>query len=332
MRKDILIDSRYQRPSQRQLIQRESSIQEKGLTDQLHNLQLQQSTLSAAKQTARQTTRTLDRKSHDLQTSLDSISIDEDDLAILKTQIIDTTTSLTTAQEDFATKAHDTQISDIEIRISTVDKDINAIQTELTSSSAQSEFRAKIDVLKGDLSKKKQSQKTLIAANADRFKNLVGTELTPATVDSQINVLLRRKQEDLEEAERISDNLAREITQFDAKQTNTKELLRDKRKEKNEAYGKVMVELEDKIEDFPRDVDLWEVEVANFKELVLSGGGADLGNYRRSNKLVGFWARFWFRRNRIIVVVCVCGMLMSMSCRILLPEYTPSPPSASVWC
>jgi hypothetical protein len=295
------------------------------LTDQLHDLQLQQSTLSAAKQTARQTTRTLDRKSHDLQTSLDSISIDEEDLTILKRQIADTTTSLSTAQEEFTHKSHDTQISHIEVKISTVDEDIKTIQTELTSTSAQSEFRAKIDVLKTDLAKKSQSQKTLMAANAERFKGLVWVELTSASVDSQINVLLRGKQEDLEEAERFADNLAREITQFDAKQTNTKELLRDKRKEKNEAYGKVMRELEEKIEDFPREVKVWEKEVVDFRELVLWRERADLGNYLRSSILVGFSGRCWFRRRRNMFVVCVCGMLVNLSCRSLLREYTPFP-------
>lgn len=238
------------------------------MTDQLHDLQLEQSTLSQQKQLARQTVRTLDRKITDLQNSLDSITVDEQELPLLKTSIQDINTSLAACQEEYTQKSYDTQISNLEMQISRVDEDIKTIQTELTSTSSQSEFRVKIDVLKTDLTKKTQIQKTLITTHAERFQNIVGTNLTPATVDSQINVLLRRKTEELEDAERISEGLAREITQWDAKQITCKEQLRDKRKEKNEAYSKVMAEVEDKVEDFPRDIQLWEDEVVKIREYV----------------------------------------------------------------
>jgi hypothetical protein len=236
------------------------------LTDQLHDLQLEQSTLSQQKQLARQTVRTLDRKNTDLQNSLDSITVDKDELSLNKTTIQEIEASLAACQDEYTQKSYDTQISNLEIQISRVDEDIKTIQTELTSTSAQSEFRVKIDVLKTDHAKKTQVQKTLIATHAERFKSLVGTDLTPTTVDSQINVLLRRKTEDLEDAERFSEGLAREITQWDAKQITCKEQLRDKRKEKNEAYSKVMAQVEDKVEDFPREVQLWEDEVVKIRE------------------------------------------------------------------
>ena len=239
------------------------------MTDQLHNLSLQQSTLSQQKETARQTIRTLDRKIQDLQNSLDSISIGDDDLAILKSSIQETVTTISTAQDEFTQKSWDTQISDIEIKISRVDEDIKSIQTELTNTSAQSEFRAKIDVLKNDAAKKSQAQKTLIAANAQKFKAVVGTDLSASTLDSQINVLLRRKTEDLEEAERVADGIAREITQLEAKQNTCKEQLRDKRKEKNEAHAKLIPEVEQEIDEFPGLIKSWEENVLQLREYIL---------------------------------------------------------------
>ena len=168
-------------------------------------------------------------------------------------------------QEEFTQKAWDNKISSIEFQISAVDEEFRQIQQELTSTSAQSEFRAKIDVLKGDLAKKTQSQNTLMSSHAERFKKLMGTDLTATTVDSQINVLLRRKTDDLEEAERLLEGATKETTQYEAKITASKEQLRDKRKEKNEAYSKVMEVCEEGIDDFPEVVRRCEEDVAEIK-------------------------------------------------------------------
>jgi chromosome segregation ATPase len=231
------------------------------LTDQLQGLNVQQSTLNAQKQTARQTMRTLERKINDLQSSLESLSVDEADLTILKSQMQDSNTALQTAQEEFTRMAWDTKISEFEMKISRVDEELKAVQTELTSTSAQGEFRAKIDVLKADLTKKTNAQRVIISANAERFKELIGTELTPAAVDSQINVFIRRKTEDFEEAERVLEGTTKEITQLEAKLNTCKEQLRDKRKERTQAHSKVMEVCDDTIDDFPRLLQDWEGNV-----------------------------------------------------------------------
>ena len=177
----------------------------------------------------------------------------------------ETSTALESAQDEFTQKSWDNKISSIEIQISTIEEELRNIQTELTSTSAQSEFRAKIDVLKADLAKKTQTRSLAISSNAERFKNLVGAELTATTVDSQINVLLRRKADDLEDAERLLDGAAKEIAQYEAKVTTSKEQLRDKRKEKNEAYSKVMEICEVEIDEFPDLVKRLEDEVGSMK-------------------------------------------------------------------
>ena len=84
-------------------------------------------------------------------------------------------------------------------------------------------------------------------------------------MDSQINVLLRRKADDLEDAERVLEGTAKEITQYEAKLTTSKEQLRDKRKEKNEAYSKVMEICEVEIDEFPDIVKRLEEEVGSMK-------------------------------------------------------------------
>ena len=236
------------------------------MTDQLHSLSVQQSTLSAQKQSARQSVRTIERKIADLQNSLDSLSVEEEDLAILKTSMQETTSALQSAQDEFTQKAWDQRISEIELKISQIDEDIKTVQIELTSTSAQSEFRAKLGVLNADLSKKIQARNLVISSNEDRFKDLMGQPLHVGTVDSQINVIYRRKQEDLEEAERILDGTAKETTQYEAKLNTCKEQLRDKKREKNEAYAKVMEICEDKIDDFPDILKSYEDTVSEIKK------------------------------------------------------------------
>ena len=247
--------------------QRNSAGQERALLDQINDLNLQQSSLSAKRQSARQTIRTFESKIADLQNSLDSLSVDEADLAVLKTSMEETTSALQTAQDEFAQKAWDTKLANLDVQISTVEEGLKAVQTELTSASAQNEFRAKLDVLRNDLSKKTQSRSILISSHAERFKKLVGIDLTDASQESQINVLLRRKADDLEEAERLLEGTAKEITQLEAKLNACKEQLRDKRKERNEAYAKVMGAAEDlnTIDEFPKVTKSCEDQVANVR-------------------------------------------------------------------
>jgi len=240
-------------------------MQEKGLMDQIHELTFQQSTLSAQKQTSRQTIRSLNSKIEDLQNPLDSLSIDEADLTSIRSSMQNTSSSLQILEEEFTNKSWDQKISSLEQQVFSVDEELKSIQTELTSSSAQSEFRAKIDVLKADLNKKTQARRVLISSNAERFRELVGVELTATTADSQINVLLRRKADDLEEAERMLDGTAKEITQYEAKLFTIKEQLKNKQKERNEAYAKVMAVCEASIDDFPAVANEKEEDVTKLK-------------------------------------------------------------------
>jgi DNA repair exonuclease SbcCD ATPase subunit len=191
--------------------------------------------------------------------------VDESDLTILKSQMQETVTALETAQAEFVTKSWDTQISAVELEIARIEEELKQIQTELTSTSAQSEFRAKIDVLKNDMAKKQQAQKMLISANAERFQKLMGQQLTLSVNDSQINTIIRRRTDDLEEAERIHEGSAKEISQFEAKLNTCKEQLRDKRKEKNAATAKVMEVCEDDISEFPDLITNFEKTVADNK-------------------------------------------------------------------
>ena len=200
----------------------------------------------------------------------------------------ETTTALQSAQEEFTQKSWDNKISTVEIQISAIDEELRSVQTELTSTSAQSENRAKIDVLKSDLTKKSQAQNLLISSHTEKFKILVGVDLTSTTIDSQINVLLRRKTDDLEEAERELDGKTKEITQFEAKLTTCKEQLRDKRKEKNEAHAKVMELCESDINEFPDVVKRLEAEVETLKMYVIPKTANDEGIYKIYSMRVDF--------------------------------------------
>jgi len=187
----------------------------------------------------------------------------------------ETTTALQTAQDEFVAKSWDSQISSLDLQISRIEEDLKQIQTELTSTSAQSEFRAKIDVLKADLAKKQQAQKMLISANVERFQKLMGQELTSSVTDSQINTIIRRKTDDLEEAERLHEGTAKEISQFEARLNTCKEQLRDKRKEKNAAMSKVMEVCEQDIAEFPTLVEEVEKTVSNIKLSFPTGDSID---------------------------------------------------------
>ena len=215
---------------------------------------------------ARTTLRTLDRKVSDLQSSLDSLSIDETDVTRLKSSLTDATSALKTAESDHEIKAWDTQTSSLEAQISQVEETLREIQTELTTSSAQSELRAKVDVLKAELKKKQQGQTSVLSEHGSRYKALVGTELTATSGLLQINVQMRRKQEDLEEAERAAEGATKETSLLEAKVNNIKEQLKDKRHEKNDAAAKILVHSPDGVDEFPAVLEELENGVSGIKQ------------------------------------------------------------------
>jgi chromosome segregation ATPase len=209
----------------------------------------------------------LELKISDLQAQLDSLSLDESDLATLKVQVEETSTTLTASQTEFAAKNWDQTISTLEVQISTCEEEINAVQRELTSTSAQSDLRAKIDVLRGDITKKTQARTALIHTHAAKFKKHFEAELGENTVDSQISVLLRRRQDELEDAEKLLEGTTKEITGLEAKLTAAREQLKEKRKEKSRSYETLMDEaqLDDGIDSFPNLVKKFEDAVATSK-------------------------------------------------------------------
>jgi chromosome segregation ATPase len=208
----------------------------------------------------------LELKISDLQAQLDSLSLDESDLAALKVQVEETSTTLTAAQSEFAAKNWDQTISTLEVQISTCEEEINAVQRELTSTSAHSDLRAKIDVLRGDITKKTQARTAHIQTHAAKFRKHFEAELGENTVDSQINVLLRRRQDELEDAEKLLEGTTKEITGLEAKLTAAREQLKEKRKEKSRSYETLMDEAEDDgIDSFPNLVKKYEDTVANSK-------------------------------------------------------------------
>jgi len=236
------------------------------LTDQYHDLTIQQKTLNAARQTSKQQIRSLDLKITDLQAQLDSLSLDESDLASLKAQVEETSTTLTTAQTEFAAKNWDHTISALELQISTCEEEINAVQRELTSTSAQSDLRAKIDVLRGDITRKTQGRTAQIQTHAAKFRKHFEAELGEKTSESQVSILLRSRQEELEDAERLLEGTTKETTSLEAKLTAAREQLKDKRKERSQSLQTVMDKAEpDEIDLFPSLVKESEYNVASVK-------------------------------------------------------------------
>jgi len=219
----------------------------------------------------------LELKISDLQIQLDVLSVDEVDLAALKAQVEETSAALTTAQNEFARKNWDQAILALEVQISTCEEEINAVQRELSSTSVQSDLRAKIDVLRSDITRKTQARTAQIRSQTAKFRKYVDADLQENSADSQVNVMLRRRQDELEEAEKLLEGTTREITGLEAKLTAAKEQFKEKRKERDVAYAKVMATDSDaEIDEFPKTVKAFEDAVADNKlycpKLPQSGG------------------------------------------------------------
>ena len=178
----------------------------------------------------------------------------------------ETSTALTTAQSEVAAKNWDQNTSALEAQISTCEEAINEVQRELSSTSAQSDMRAKIDVLHADITKKAQARTVLIQTHSAKFRKHVEADLGPGTLDSQLNVVLRRRQDELEDAEKLLEGTTKEITGLEAKLTAAKEQLKEKRREKNQAYDTIMGKAEvDDIDSFPNLVKEYEINVEDLK-------------------------------------------------------------------
>lgn len=121
----------------------------------------------------------------------------------------------------------------------------------MTSASAQSDARAKLDVLRSDITKKEAQREQLISSHGAKFGILTGQHLDPETDDSILNKLIRRKNDDVEESARTESAAQSDLTTFEAKIASARDQLKERRRERNEAQKAVMDVSEVGIEGFP---------------------------------------------------------------------------------
>jgi DNA repair protein RAD50 len=131
-----------------------------------------------------------------------------------------------------------------------VEGELRTIQTELTSASAQSDARAKLDVLRSEISKKEAQREQLISSHGAKFGVLTGQHLDAETDDSVLNKLIRRKNDDVEESARTESAAQSDLTTFEAKIATARDQLKERRRERNEAQKAVMDVSEVGIEGF----------------------------------------------------------------------------------
>ena len=121
----------------------------------------------------------------------------------------------------------------------------------MTTSSAQGDLRAKLDVLRGDVAKKESARTALVNVHSEKFHVVTGQHLDPSTDDSVLSHLIRRKQDDLEEATNRSQLAIAERTAIEAKILAAKDTLKEKRREKIEAAKTLMDVSDEGVEGFP---------------------------------------------------------------------------------
>ena len=90
-------------------------------------------------------------------------------------------------KEEIKAAKYEDSIQETTNKILALEEQRDALNTELRNLTLQADSRAKLDINRSDLSKKKRELQTVIDVNAPRFKKLVGKELGIDNMESDVD-------------------------------------------------------------------------------------------------------------------------------------------------
>jgi DNA repair protein RAD50 len=94
-------------------------------------------------------------------------------------------------REEIKASKYEERTQDVTNKIRVLQEQGDTLNIELKNLTLQADSRAKLDINRADLTKKKRDSKAIVDANSSRFKRLVGSDLQAETMENKVDQALR---------------------------------------------------------------------------------------------------------------------------------------------
>jgi DNA repair protein RAD50 len=165
----------------------------------------------------RESMKTNDHEIHQLQAAIDAIGTDEGKLAYDKSQLNDLETKLESAKKERDEIEATNETAEKEGELRELERQMDQSNADLAICNQQADERARLSLLKDDLSKRKTGLRALVDANRLRFEAVMKRELDLVSVEADLKEAIRSAQKEVDDQLITVDSARRGLSQTETR-------------------------------------------------------------------------------------------------------------------
>ncbi|KAK9455336.1 hypothetical protein V1511DRAFT_347802 [Dipodascopsis uninucleata] len=196
-----------------------------------------------------------------IQNEAQKIATSQEDIEFLQRELQRQEQLLEELVTEFESKKFSEVQNDLDLQISTMERSLEKINDDITTSNKQADMRAKLAILQEELSKKERDIERIISSNCVKFKSLTGGELNPDTIEDIFTSTKEKANDKMKDIIVKKDDISKELSKLDTKITLANDHLKSMREKKEavlaqyseiiegsvDEYNDKILELEDRI-------------------------------------------------------------------------------------
>lgn len=213
--------------------------QEEEIEKDLQRLLQRKTELESLKSSARASMRSNERKISELQVQIERSTSSVAEMKALETSLKQAEDEILNARAELERKDWDRMIREKTAEIRFIEDRVENINIEISTGNRQADTRAKLGLIQGDLKKRQESLKTLVAANATSFTKITKKSLELRSMESDIRLAASGNMGELEDAEKAHEVRGKEVSQIEAQMDFTRQQLKRKRVEEIALRGQI---------------------------------------------------------------------------------------------
>ncbi|KAK4696379.1 DNA repair protein RAD50, partial [Lecanoromycetidae sp. Uapishka_2] len=210
---------------------RETDREAKKARELLSKLGEQRSTLSEAKNSAKQQSAANDQRIAKFQSEFSEIVIDDSEKAIIEDKIADIDARLKKAKDDAKKASWESKINDGDKQLHGLKQESHHLNQEYNQAIDRRSELSSLDLYRRELGDRERSLEKTRAVNSDRLQVVVGKDWKPAKLEADFKKALDQKNGQVKEAERLRDTAAKDLEQINYKLSSAKTDLKRAEKE-----------------------------------------------------------------------------------------------------
>ena len=227
------------------------------IRDAVSKLVERRSAFNEGRQSSKQQLSQNDAKIGELQSSIDSISVDEGGKALLESNIQEIDGRLEKARRNWDGGSLDSKLQQAETQLSSVEEEKEQLSRELAREIEKARERASLDHLQHETDDNQKSLDTMCRVHESRISTVVGADWTPPSLGPKYQKLVEEKTEAVEKAKAQKNSVAQRLDHAQYRLSSTQNDLKKGEQEKDSCASYIRSSFVDETEpgDYPKALE-----------------------------------------------------------------------------